>query len=114
MYKKIVTAVAVLATLTAGSCNRGSKPNPKPNKTYQVPLGAVARLCMEPAFMIREKDSVCENETPRRAWIWVPASSMFPKELPAVGEQLKANWGDWYEPQGVKIVAIPDEGAYFQ
>ena len=112
--RKAVALATILVTLTAGSCGRGSKPNPKPNKTYQVPAGAYARLCMEPAFMQREKDSVCENATPRRAWIWVSASSMFPKELPAVGEQLKANWGIWYEPQGVTIVAIPDEGAYFQ
>jgi hypothetical protein len=110
---KTLAAAAVVLTLVSG-CERGSKPNPKPQKTHVVDFGATVKMCLTPPHMLREEEKHCEAGTEGYAWIWVKDSSIFPEELPAVGGRLQQSRGDWYAPPpGTLVVTIPKEGARF-
>ncbi len=110
---KTLAAATIVLALASG-CERGSKPNPKPQKTHIVDFGATVKMCLTPAHMLRVQEKHCEDRGEGYAWIWVKDSSIFPEELPAVDERLQAARGDWYAPPpGTLVVAIPEEGAFF-
>jgi hypothetical protein len=100
--------------MLTGACERGSKPNPKPQKTHIVDFGATVKMCLTPPYMLREPDKHCEAGEEGYAWIWVKDSRVFPEELPAVNERLQQLRGNWYEPPpGTLVVTIPEAGAFF-
>lgn len=110
---RTLCAIVALVLLTAGSCERGSKPNPKPRKTHVVSYGYTVALCAEQSTLLRAPDKVCTDATPGFAWYFISDGVVFSLELPAVGEQIEPARGNWFEPDTNKVESIPDEGAWF-
>jgi hypothetical protein len=112
--RKALLVFFMASIVAVTGCERGSKPNPKPEKTHIVAPGAVVQICVDPVSQTRWKDELCDQNPKEYRWAYVRDRPPFKKELPAVRELLEMGRADWAAPsRDVPLERIPAAGAYF-